>query len=1354
MKKTLLLILLFGAGVWLYFQKSKMENYLDGYVRSALKEKSGGMVVYDKLYIGLGRIKLTGVRLIIPDAPFTANVKYLNFKYNLWNFFTDDFTLPAILENVIIKDGELAVKIKKWQNAYTAPGRQNPVEKSIRDRLLLIWDKYGKNQSVTLDNFNILADFGPEGVKPLVRKLDGKVNLGKDTISLQLDGGLLYSEDRNVDLNGVITRDSIVAFLNWRDIELSGNWPFKRIERLSVSEGIFDGSYKLSMDWFVPGEFSVEGKSRIDNLTFTYREIPFSGLNFRFTTINDKWLQVIYDGNIFDNFISGVARLNNLSPLNGNGALKIKLDDISSLSDYLKIPLGAGNGEFTAFFEYNGDKFKWKTAGKVKNPLMWGLEGDSLALNVSGDFSELKVDSVSVNIAGSRVEGKGSYLLDTGKGFFDVKVDGVLPENAGPLTLSARDYSLYLNLELKGIENIKGEFGGKLEGGGERKLLGGTAEYSNKHLSIVFSGDSTRAVYGEVAYWKPLLGKPYFRADLAFPGSFFRSFDDRFPLWPGKILLKLEGADKNYTFDFTGLMDEQRYLNINGDYKGIGEGYRFLGTTNLHFDDMILDGPIDWTKSGDGSVSGHMELANSVFFDYSGTKKERKGKLRVEDFSLSSFGKLISSSLEEARINWDFKFEESYGELFADSRFAADKILINGVGYYGLSVAAQLKDSLLRVDSLLVFLNNKPYMRGRGESDLKNGDYNLEAGGNEIDFEYLSDTFLPENMVNTGKLGYNLSFSRRDSGSPLLALNLNLVNGRLAEIPVDSLIFEASFLRENSGWRINIDRFIWRHKGDINLSASGIIPLNDRDEIQLGIDFQGDPLKYLHLADDFFVFGESDALLNMELSGTYSHPRLGSLHLDLKNGVLGMRSVIDRIENLSLRVRKEKDSSFVAIKKLYGEIENGWVEIHSVPKADTKNIKFENWKFDDLGLDFGVLELSTSKNGVPLKIFGPMEDGESGRLKLSGRDGEKYFYFAGPVGAPLARGTGTISDIAFVYPFLEREGGDDSPTPAQIFLSAVRWNVIAQPAGDVRYTNEVKAYLDDVILDLAVNPAKSGLKIDGALDDGTFTLDGKLISNSGTIDYLDLNFRVEEFGVLFNRNKKQPELYGKAVTTVRDSVESFPRDVYLKLVSRDPKTGGDKTGGEFKAVRFKLETSMPLPGETEDDILAYLGYSGRNIQRKAIAVGGRVADKLIFRPLVRPIESNLEKWLNLDVVRIDAVFTKNIFSVSNQYRLDLIPGNNDIYRGQLNGFNVFNSSRITVGKFLMQNLYLTYTGQLVSGFEGSDIGITHKFGFEYRFLNDFLFEFEYDLNKKDFRYIYYPGAYNDFRFRIRHSFNF
>jgi len=258
------------------------------------------------------------------------------------------------------------------------------------------------------------------------------------------------------------------------------------------------------------------------------------------------------------------------------------------------------------------------------------------------------------------------------------------------------------------------------------------------------------------------------------------------------------------------------------------------------------------------------------------------------------------------------------------------------------------------------------------------------------------------------------------------------------------------------------------------------------------------------------------------------------------------------------------------------------------------------------------------------------------------------------------------------------------------------------------------------------------------------------------VEYLDVKFRVDRFGAEFNPFEIFPEVFGTAYTTVRDSSGNFPRDIYLKLYVIDPVTKKEVSKGRWEDFRFKLVSRDEVIGETQEQVLAALGYSVSNLQYKAGEVGLTMTENFLIRPLFRPLERQLERRLRLDYVRLRSNFTANLFYMSFQDRAQLSNSHNFIPPNLNNNLDpallLIHSSGLTMGKYLVRDIYFSYTGELVAGYEEAKLGINHTFGLEYRLLYNLLLEFE--LNKFQFNPFYSEGVNNDYRIRLRHSFNF
>jgi hypothetical protein len=191
----------------------------------------------------------------------------------------------------------------------------------------------------------------------------------------------------------------------------------------------------------------------------------------------------------------------------------------------------------------------------------------------------------------------------------------------------------------------------------------------------------------------------------------------------------------------------------------------------------------------------------------------------------------------------------------------------------------------------------------------------------------------------------------------------------------------------------------------------------------------------------------------------------------------------------------------------------------------------------------------------------------------------------------------------------------------------------------------------------------------------------------------------------------------------------------------DPITREEVERGRFQNAYFKLTSDNPnIFGNlqnTQEQILASLGYSVENVRAKAAEAVGISTDNLIFRPLIRPVERQLKRHLGLDMVRLSSRFTRN-FLVANLNN-SLTPSlPNEALKGRM-ALAMLQSTRLLLGKYLWSDLYLHYIGQVeVGADENSEanpetqpligLGLRHTLGLEYRINPAMLLQLEYDYN--------------------------
>jgi len=353
-----------------------------------------------------------------------------------------------------------------------------------------------------------------------------------------------------------------------------------------------------------------------------------------------------------------------------------------------------------------------------------------------------------------------------------------------------------------------------------------------------------------------------------------------------------------------------------------------------------------------------------------------------------------------------------------------------------------------------------------------------------------------------------------------------------------------------------------------------------------------------------------------------------------------------------------------------------------------------------------------------------------------------------------------LYDTRLTFPFLSQGTPVKRNNAVLNFLENINWDVLTVSGEDVLYFREIPAYIDNVNTELYIDESSPGLHFSGILNEGTFKVSGRISSSRGRLEYLDQTFRVDFFQAEFTQNSPYPIISGQAWTTIRDSIGAIPKTIYLKLYAIDRETHQEKQQGSWEDFKFKLVSADPKIGESQELVLADLGFSVGNIADKVTSVGGAVTEKYLFRPLFRPLERAIERNLGIDMVRFNSNIARNLFYSSIGF------GKNSFNRSTplINPFNtqtpylfLMQSSEITLGKYLTQNLFFTYTGQLVSFYDQSrpSFDINHSFGLEYRFLRNILLEIEYDRELMGYYKIQNQKQYlEDIKIRLRHSFTF
>ncbi|MCK5076450.1 MAG: hypothetical protein KAR38_08745, partial [Calditrichia bacterium] len=508
--------------------------------------------------------------------------------------------------------------------------------------------------------------------------------------------------------------------------------------------------------------------------------------------------------------------------------------------------------------------------------------------------------------------------------------------------------------------------------------------------------------------------------------------------------------------------------------------------------------------------------------------------------------------------------------------------------------------------------------------------------------------------------------------------------------------------------------------------------------------------------EKFFQKVDLNGQLEVGIYGSLKRPKIDYFDMEVANGSMKFREILKPLTNIKASVHKKSGDPFVKINGISGNFDKYPAWVYSKRQVNADDEKIPTWNFDALGIDLGVAVLKTGSEGIPLNIFGLQEKNVYGFFSVNGFNENEEFYFGGPIEEPHARGSVKIRNTRATFPFLISENPSKEKSKTVRFLESIDLDIKATAGKGVYYFVDIPAYIGSVYMDLDVD-RDSHLHFIGKVEDESIRLEGNMIGKRGRVEYLETRFKVEEFGAFFNRHEIFPEVFGKAYTTLRDSM-NVPMEIFLQLYAIDPNTKQEVQRGRWEDFRFKLVSSDLAIGDNQEMVLMKMGYSVGNISSKAKEIGTQLTENYIIRPLVKPIERFLERKLNLDYVRFKSAVAKNLLTYSLGNRASGINRENSLNIigqgiGPSPALLLLQSSEFTFGKYMDRNLFLSYTAQLMALYESSDLELNQKINLEYRFFKNWLLEVEYDYFKNMPLYYDFKNPH-DMTIRLRHSFTF
>lgn len=1333
---VVLAITIFMTVAWPFLH---VEDYLREFLLKQLSPSFTGAVELRRVAPGFGTLTLFGFGLQDSSETWSVKADQIQIRFSLIRFVTSRFSILQSVADVSVRNP--AVSFRLMQGRSFAASDESPDTlrwKTIEDLPSALWIENLRLDSGTL---RILTAEG----EPLVtlRDLNGGLQSDKPgELKAHLSMGLKQARTAESDLS--VSLDAAN-----RTMEASFNTKLKNIKAgrelglpdpLNLLADSLDVRLRL---WIQDQVNGLEGEIRLSD--------------FRFNSADQTILRSDSIRILVGNWELTIppARAEGLA---ANWTIEGLIPDLRRPTWDLRIQ--ANSREASQIVEWLKSDIKIKPKGRLTFSAL--VKGDLThpRLQFDGNLSELRTQLdlfTNVRFSGKLEDDRFelAYLKGTSSNG-DVSFQGsLLFTNEGARTKGI--------LKWQGaIPGLKGSLPGSL-----------TATISGDSGGYVLDGrweSQLRATVPADLHLTYSLLEDQLKADFLIPGT------------TSKMTVELDSLSSRIIYHFRfdepvdilkNFYDWQGWhyvenLHFGGELGGPLE--RMECRLDLYRGELLshlsLDGVLITNKEGGAAFNGdvllqagqNLPMQGKIGFDWN------QGILSLKTLELDSAifaqGVINSSTGEigpsDLRVsNWSV----SRGVAFLSPDLAAqmDGILDGRMDFYGTLdnpsislnlyasrghfqerkdlwavISAQIENQVLSVGECNI---------GQGPLSLFRLKGSAAQDGSKLDFQLSSEQadvsdFLNLLGSNPLKLSGQLKLNANLTGSikqPDLRLSLSVPYGSIYKIPFEQL--NASVLMDSTtSGKMVLKDFSLTQSPDLSLEGDGILPFGDTS-MDLRFHLKGNVLKIPRQIESSILLSEGQGELFLELKQIENHISLQNASLEIHDGIMRFPEVVNEIKAIQAKFRIEGNQ--LRIQKLTGEISGQSFSVFNRFDSTLVSGNVESLYFPQVDLDCGVVVLEAKGRGLRARIPALMVKGVEGNFRFYGKSGEDNFIIAGPIQRPLIRGAIRISGATVTYPFPPSSGSPSRFVRGVLaVLSSARWDVNVIPERDNHYVRQISGLenttfikgvselLTAVDVDVIVNPGDSYLNVLGSMDEGNFRFLGQLISTRGSIEYLDLKFRVDRFSAEFDEHDPLPWVQGRGQTVYIDSL-GVSRNIYLTLYVVDPITGERSRRGRWGDFTFVLKDDA---GSSQEQILAALGYSPERITNKVTTLGGTIISDAMLRSIIRPLERELENMLQMDLIRLQPTIAQHIYEAE-------ILGINPGLESQVDwGAYFLRQSQLTVGKYISNDLFLTYTGMWESGINAENerrFGFLHQWNLEYRIRpvsNNFILNLGYEYD--------------------------
>jgi len=652
-------------------------------------------------------------------------------------------------------------------------------------------------------------------------------------------------------------------------------------------------------------------------------------------------------------------------------------------------------------------------------------------------------------------------------------------------------------------------------------------------------------------------------------------------------------------------------------------------------------------------------------------------------------------------------------------------------------------DTLYRMDELSIGQGQIAWINADGWRG-KSGAERAEIIGSGLEFGQFIHAVSGLKLPLEGKGNFEFRWFGGDQPRSLVG-NAKMMRGHFAGAAfdeVDARLRLTGFDETRPSLWFDTLKVNW---GDARGTMFGELPLTSNRSIAIKISAEGRLTALLPRLDKFFSHPEGTGQFSCEWGGKLADMKLTSAKLSLKQAGIQMSSVIRDFRSVDADIELD-ESGRIRILNLRGKIDGVPVQIANRDADPLK--KEENILVGDF--DLGILQFQTGNDGIWIVIPGLMEPEWGGYLALHGKDGKGYFEVSGPAESPKGIGDVALSNMIFTYPLLTGEGKPSTFAQGLInTLLKTRWYARVRAEKGCRYIREVSGlgavpgwqemntrffggYLQPdirLLLDLRLDDNPMGLLFNGSIND-SLSLSGEITSSQGTIEFLDLRFNVDRVGLQFNPAELEPVIYGSATTEVVDS-SGITRQVRIRIRADESEALRGTENQERVGIANFAVSLEDDQGHSQEQILYLLGYSPQQLPGRLSGLGGQLVEGATpFRRWTRVVERSIEEWTGLDRIDIKSSLAQNLI----EKQITPISTQDPTANGKWRSLSLLQGSSVTLGKYILPTLFVSYTGALANPSEAINatrLGIRHDWDAIFRISrisNNLTLNYRYEYN--------------------------